>query len=141
LYSLRWARGSFTLPPNSVDTEPLEEASQEEIARFMSFVEKLPNGCWFWTGARSRGGGNRKWYGSFRRSSKNGKKGAVVRAHVFACHAIDKKPPLPPGHDRDHLCKFSLCIRPEHFEIVTKEINQQRRHAKDQHVPEMHFDA
>jgi hypothetical protein len=119
----------------------MEDATQEEIDRFMSFVEKLPNGCWFWTGARSRGGGNKKWYGSFRRSSKNGKQGKVVRAHVFACDVIGRRGPLPPGHDRDHLCKFSLCVRMEHFEVVTKLVNQQRRNKKDEHVPEMHFDV
>lgn len=31
------------------------KASDQDIARFMSYVEKLPNGCWYWTGARSRG--------------------------------------------------------------------------------------
>jgi hypothetical protein len=40
-------------------------ATQADIDRFMSYVDKLPNGCWFWTGARSRGKGNRKWYGSW----------------------------------------------------------------------------
>lgn len=36
----------------------------EDVKRFFRYVEKLPNGCWYWTGARSRGKGNRKWYGS-----------------------------------------------------------------------------
>lgn len=115
--------------------------TQKEIDRFMSFVEKLPNGCWFWAGARSRGKGNRKWYGSFRRSSKKGKVGRVVRAHVYACDVLGGKGPPPPGHERDHRCRFSLCVRPEHFEIVPGDVNRQRRHEKREFTVEMHFDA
>lgn len=104
------------------------EATEEEIRRFMSFVDKLPNGCWFWTGARSRGGGRRKglkgrgkWYGTFRF------RGKAVRAHKFACDYIGHFKPLPPGHHRDHLCEFSLCVRMEHFEQVTHEENEHRK--------------
>jgi len=96
------------------------EASDADIERFMSYVDKLPNGCWFWTGARSRGKGNRKWYGSF---YVNGK---TVRSHRFSCDVL-KKEPCPPGHHRDHVCKFSLCVAPDHFEIVTHEENQRRK--------------
>lgn len=102
--------------------------TQADIDRFMTHVEKLPNGCWFWTGARSRGKGNKKWYGSFRLSSSNGKKGKVVRSHRFSCDALAKPPkPCPPNHDRDHTCEFSLCVRPEHLEIVLKIENHRRK--------------
>ncbi|MGV0817143.1 hypothetical protein [Martelella sp. AMO21009] len=96
---------------------------EDDITRFMGYVEKLPNGCWFWTGARSRGKGNRKWYGSFR------VKGKVVRAHRFACDAIGGKR-LKPGDHRDHTCCFSLCVNPDHLEIVTHEENQKRKIAR-----------
>lgn len=86
----------------------------------MSYVEKLPNGCWFWNGARSRGKGNKKWYGSFRVGGK------TVRAHRFAAEALAKKR-CPKGHHRDHLCGFSLCVNPDHLEIVTREENQLRK--------------
>ena len=56
--------------------------TQADVARFMTHVDKLPGGCWFWTGARSRGRGNRKWYGTFK------VQGRAVRAHRFACEAI-----------------------------------------------------
>lgn len=100
------------------------EATQEEIDRFMSYVEVLPNGCHFWTGARSRGKGNKKWYGSF------WYRGKTIRAHRFAADAIGKLGPLPPGHHRDHTCCFSLCVNPEHLEHVTHEVNQQRKVAR-----------
>jgi hypothetical protein len=93
---------------------------QVDIDRFMKYVDILPNGCWFWTGARSRGKGNRKWYGSFRF------KGKSIRAHRFACDVIGGKA-CPPGWHRDHTCKFSLCVCPDHIEPVTHELNQERK--------------
>ena len=91
-----------------------------DITRFMSFVDILPNGCWFWTGARSRGKGNRKWYGSFRYQGK------VIRAHRFACDVIGGKP-VPAGWHRDHTCQFSLCVCPDHLEPVPRTTNQERK--------------
>lgn len=88
--------------------------------RFMSFVDKLPNGCWYWTGARSRGAGNKKWYGSFRDGSK------VVRAHRFASEALGGQH-CPKGHHRDHKCRFSMCVNPDHIEVVSREENQKRK--------------
>jgi hypothetical protein len=96
-------------------------ASEADIARFMSYVDKLPNGCHFWSGGRSRGKGNKKWYGSFHLN------GRTVRAHKFACEVLGHMGPLPPGHDRDHTCVFSLCVNPEHLEYVPKEKNNALR--------------
>lgn len=87
----------------------------------MSFVEVLPNGCHFWTGGRSRGKGNKKWYGSF------WFRGRTIRAHKFAADYIGKLGPLPPGHHRDHVCNFSLCVNPAHLEHITHEENQRRK--------------
>ena len=94
-------------------------ATQDDIDRFMKKVDKLPNGCWFWTGARSRGKGNVKWYGSFH------VKGRTVRAHRFSAEVIGGKA-LPPGHDRGHTCDFSLCVNPDHIEIVPQEVNKRK---------------
>ena len=88
--------------------------------RFMSYVDKLPSGCWFWTGARSRGKGNRKWYGTFKY------KGKSIRAHRFAHDVLGGKC-CPSGFHRDHKCRFSLCVNPEHLEAVTREVNQYRK--------------
>lgn len=97
------------------------KATDKDIARFMSKVDILPNGCWFWTGGRSRGGGNKKWYGSF---SVNGK---TIRAHRFSCEVLNGLPPLPQGYDRAHICDFSLCVSPEHVVYLSKEENQEQR--------------
>lgn len=93
--------------------------TEAEIARFMSRVEVLPCGCHFWTGARSRGRGNRKWYGSF------WYRGQSIRAHRFAHDVLGGKP-CPPGWHRDHDCRFSLCVNPDHITARTPEYNQAR---------------
>lgn len=93
---------------------------QRDIDKFMSYVDILPNGCWFWTGGRSRGKGNKKWYGSFWH------KGKTIRAHRFSHDEIGKKD-CPPGYHRDHKCCFSLCVNPDHIEAVTHVENQQRK--------------
>lgn len=95
-------------------------ATEADIVRFNKYVIKLPNGCHFWAGARSRGKGNRQWYGSFRLGSR------TVRAHRFACEAFGGRE-CPPEHDRDHLCEFSLCVNPDHIEVVPKVVNQSRK--------------
>jgi hypothetical protein len=98
----------------------MKTPTQADIDRFMSYVDKLPNGCWFWAGARSRGTGNKKWYGSFKFQ------GATVRAHRFAHDFLAGKV-LPPGHHRDHTCCFSLCVNPDHIEATTHQENQSRK--------------
>ena len=90
--------------------------------RFLALVDKLPNGCWYWLGARSRGGGNRKYYGTFKVGGK------AVRAHAFAVELSGRK--CPVGFHRDHVCQFSMCVNPDHIEIVSHEENQRRKMAR-----------
>lgn len=109
--------------------DKLIKATEEDIRRFLKYVDKLPNGCWFWTGARSRGKKNKKWYGSFwlPAAPELGRpKGITVRAHRFAIEVF-RKQPCPPGHDRGHTCHFSLCVCPWHVVIMTKEENQRQK--------------
>lgn len=96
------------------------KATQSDIDRFMRYVDKLPCGCWFWTGGRSRGGGNKKWYGSFYLN------GTTVRAHRFSSEVLGNQE-CPPGHHRDHKCCFSMCVNPDCIEVVTHEENQKRK--------------
>lgn len=98
----------------------LIKASEKDIERFRAKVDILPNGCHFWTAARSRGKGNSKWYGSF---TVNGK---TVRAHRFASEVFNGDE-CPPGHHRDHTCDFSLCVNEDHIEVVSREENQRRK--------------
>lgn len=110
--------GAPVPPPTAIASFAFAAA---DVARFLDFVEVLPSGCWFWSGARSRGKGNRKWYGSFWVG------GRVLRAHRFACEAIGAKGALPAGWHRDHDCCFSLCVNPAHVEYVTHAENQRRK--------------
>lgn len=100
-------------------------ATDEDVERFMRYVDKLPSGCWFWSGARSRGRGNRKWYGSFRLGRR------TVRAHRFASEVLNGHL-CPPGYHRHHVCCFSLCVNPEHIVVVTAEVNQQYKQQSHQ---------
>jgi hypothetical protein len=93
----------------------------DDVKRFMSYVEVLQGGCWYWTGARSRGKGNKKWYGSFHYNGK------TIRAHRFSAIYIGGQRELEKGEHRDHVCRFSMCVNPEHTEIVTHEENQKRK--------------
>ena len=99
------------------------DATERDIARFRRLTDRLPNGCHYWLGARSRGQGNRKHYGSFRVG------GRVVRAHRFAAEVLGGKT-CPEGFHRDHTCGFSMCVNPDHIEIVTAEENQSRKMAR-----------
>lgn len=85
----------------------------------MRLVQRLPCGCWFWAGARSRGRGNRSWYGSFRY------RGRTIRAHVFA-HDHLAGLECPEGWHRDHECRFSLCVNPAHVVARPPGQNQAR---------------
>lgn len=104
----------------------LIKASEKDIKRFMSKVDQLPNGCWYWMGARSKGRG-KKFYGSF---YINGK---VVRAHRFASEVFNGDI-CPEGHHRDHKCNFSMCVNPDHIEVVTGAENQRRRKMRNKGV-------
>jgi hypothetical protein len=101
---------------------PLPPASDQDIARFLALVEVLPCGCWYWTGARSRGKNrSRKWYGTFWYGGRR------VRAHRFADEVLGGRGSLPPGHHRDHTCVFSMCVNVGHIERVTHAENERRR--------------
>ena len=94
--------------------------TEEEIARFMKYVKKLPNGCWFWTGGTSCGKGNKLPYASF------WYRGKTIRGHVFAHDHLAGKE-HKPGNHRDHECDFSLCVCPDHIHSVSPEKNNERR--------------
>lgn len=98
---------------------------KEDIISFLGFIDFLPNGCWFWTGGRSRGKGNVKWYGSFWVPSLK----TTVRAHRYASEVFNCDE-CSPGQHRDHTCHFSLCVCPAHIEVVPREVNQERKRGK-----------
>lgn len=99
----------------------------EDIERFTEKVE-LRNGpletqCWVWCGCKSRGQGNKQWYGTFWIEKRG------VRAHKFSFVVIGKRVWVP-GHHLDHLCENSLCVNPKHLEMTTRETNQDRKYKR-----------
>lgn len=83
----------------------VEQRFDEKVSRSSS--------CWIWT-ARTNGRG----YGMFFRE------GREVRAHRFALERV--KGPIAPGLEVDHLCRNTLCVRPDHLEAVTHQENVRR---------------
>lgn len=77
--------------------------------------------CWVWTGAKSS-----KGYGHFKRpggmGAPNG--GAYVSTHRWAYET--EVGPITEGLELDHLCRNTLCVRPDHLEQVTRRENLNR---------------
>lgn len=95
-------------------------------ARFMAKTQRLPNGCWEWTGATKETG-----YAAF------GLDGAVVRAHRWVYEVFGAS--VPEGLVLDHVCHtrdlscpggdecpHRRCVNPDHLEPVTRLENTRR---------------
>lgn len=85
--------------------------------RLMAKVQKTPNGCWMWTGARN---GTVK-YG-----------GMTVEGRSVYAHRVSyelHRGPIPEGMDLDHLCHTPLCVNPDHLEPVPHSENSRRGRA------------
>lgn len=83
-----------------------------KIDRFWSKVEKTSS-CWIWKGNVGSNG-----YGQFGYNYK------VVSSHRLAYQLT--KGEIPEGMELDHLCKNTLCVNPEHLEIVNRRENTLR---------------
>lgn len=79
---------------------------------FAQLVEDADTGCWVWQGAVRNG------YGVV------GMGQAVVYVHRWVYEHLVA--PIPAGLVSDHLCVNRLCANPQHVEIVTRAINNQR---------------
>jgi len=71
------------------------------------------DGCWEWTGAKQRGG-----YGHLSIDGRS------IGAHRVVFELL--KGPIPAGLDLDHLCRNPGCVRPDHLEPVTRQVNLRR---------------
>ena len=83
-------------------------------AHFWDKVNKIPNGCWEWTGALN----NIDGYGIFWNGTRN------QTAHRFAYEGLVGS--VPDGLEIDHLCRNKKCVNPAHLETVTRSGNTSR---------------
>lgn len=81
-------------------------------ARLMYYVAKQDDGCWIWQGSTSGDGR----YGQFAFDGL-GVHGAHRASFMLAGGTI------PDGLVLDHLCKVTLCVNPDHLEVVTQTEN------------------
>lgn len=101
------------------------------LGRILTNVRVTPEGCWEWTG-----GTNGVGYGVL---SFEGERGYVHRLIIQKFEGIE----IPAGYQVDHLCRNTLCFRPDHLEPVTvsenirRGVTGQKTHCKNGHA----FDA
>ncbi len=70
--------------------------------------------CWLWEAGTVRG-----IYGKF----------APIRTHIVPAHRWAYEfivAQIPEGLTLDHLCRVTLCVRPDHMEVVTMKVNVMR---------------
>jgi hypothetical protein len=93
------------------------EMTDEELLN--NYAPIPDTGCWIWLGSVSSRG-----YGIINRSRGRVK----IFAHVFFDEHF--KGPIPPGLERDHLCRVRCCVNPDHLEWVTHLENVARMKVK-----------
>ena len=91
---------------------------ESAFARFIVKVNVTPDGCWLWTGARTKQG-----YANFTLDARRGSYVFRVGHRVSYEHYVG---PIPEGLQLDHLCRVRHCVNPEHVELVTAKENSQR---------------
>ena|SRR5688500_17958024 len=72
----------------------------------------LDSPCWVWTAWTT---GGRRPYGMTRDGQRR------ILAHRWAWQIVNGE--IPAGHQVDHLCRTTLCVRPSHLEAVTPREN------------------
>lgn len=83
-------------------------------ARFWAKVN-AKGSCWEWT-ASTKGNG----YGQVKHRDRK----SPLFAHRAAYEILVG--PIPDGMTLDHLCKNTLCVNPDHLEVVTMKVNALR---------------
>jgi hypothetical protein len=89
--------------------------------RFRAKYVVQDNGCWLWEAATNQPRDRPYPYGIF------SYKGRQMLAHRWAYEHF--RVPIPDGMVIDHLCKDTLCVNPDHLEVVTQRTNFLRGNA------------
>lgn len=102
----------------------MPKATPEE--RFWNQVVQIPDGCWIWIGTIASG--------EYGQMVVNGR---TLMAHRFAYELLVG--PIPEGLTLDHLCRETMCCRPDHLEPVTLADNIRRQiRTRSTHCPRGH---
>lgn len=91
--------------------------------RFKSYISTTATGCWSWTGATHQP--NKavpSRYGRFRMGTR------VEEAHRAAYLLFVGG--IPADLTVDHLCRNTLCVNPQHLELVSQAENTRRANTK-----------
>jgi hypothetical protein len=90
--------------------EAINDVSALEMDRFWRFVVKQDgDGCWVWSGSKSKG------YGFF------GFRGRNIKAHRFIWRVVNGA--VPTDLELDHICNNRSCIRLSHLRLSTARAN------------------
>ncbi len=76
------------------------------IERILPRIKVQRNGCWIWTGAKSKG------YGVLRRGRKN-----ILVHRLLWVLGNNRK--IPKKHEPHHRCETPSCVRPFHLKMMT----------------------
>lgn len=76
--------------------------------------------CWLWTGTTNERPDGQGGYGFI--MSGPAPKYRDVPVHVLSYIYFNGVEPAP-GMDVDHLCRVRRCLRPDHLELVTHQVN------------------
>jgi hypothetical protein len=76
------------------------------------YIKILDNGCWEWTGARTKFGyGVTTWNGKY------------WRAHRLIYTLI--KGPIPVGKELHHICVYEPCVNPDHQKPASPSLHKE----------------
>ena len=112
--SLTWLAQKFNVSAGAIHAVIRGERKNNRTAeeRFLAFVQKQENGCWFWTGSTDSDG-----YGYFSLSPTQ----KAVSAHRSAW--ILFKGVIPEGQCVLHSCDTPPCVNPNHLFLGTHKEN------------------
>lgn len=109
-----------------LETAGLSQLRQRKSVeeRFWEKVDKTGD-CWLWQASKNGVG-----YGAFSVNQ------TWVMAHRFSYELA--KGPIPAGMVIDHICRVRACVRPEHLDAVSFQVNVLRAVART-HCPQGHL--
>src|SRR5262245_45214609 len=89
----------------------------DDLEKFHRSYEVSPDGCWIWRkGVGSHG------YPEFYHGEDGNKK--LILGHRYAYLTLNGQ--ITPGLEIDQRCRNGRCVNPEHLELITGSINNQR---------------